>query len=650
MQADDMSVDPSKQFMTVLCCMCGVPIAPNPSCTCSSCLASTSDVTAGIATEVPLHQCRGCQRWHVIENKWVGCDLESRELMALCLSKTNGLNSKTRSEKVRLTDASWVWTEPHSMRLKVKMTVQKEVQKSTILQQSFLVTYVVRNQQCPACLANFCQGSWVTVIQVRQRVPHKRTFLYLEQVILKHGAHKNCITIETFADGMDFYFGERSAARTFQEFLEDHVPLRLKTSRKLVSQDINSNIDNYKFTIYAEIVPLCKDDLLLLPAPLARNASSISRLCLVKQVGAAVHVVDPANGQTAIITADNFFLEPFHPLVAAGRTKLTRYVVLGKEAVEEKKNAAKRNTSRQKKRIALLTVMKERDMGVSDLQYVAQAHIGYLCKAGDVVLGYELSETMVNDEEGEEMQAAGKLPDVVIVRKLYGSAAVGDGGADRVWGVQRLDVDNTAEDNFGGTTKRELKKKDDAEADEEDFMQELEANKDMRVNANLYKLAPAMKAKREASTGGSAALSADMKSPDDDDDDEFMADDQEVQLDELLDGLALEAGLSPAEYVSGKDAATGGGGASSADMDDALLDGDFDGGDDEDDDTPWELKKGEEEGARAKKDGLHFITREDALIQSTKESAVAVSTLGETFMTGNITKYNIGQKTTGKKR
>eukprot|EP00584_Thalassiosira_punctigera_P013789 CAMPEP_0172552526 /NCGR_PEP_ID=MMETSP1067-20121228/45602_1 /TAXON_ID=265564 ORGANISM="Thalassiosira punctigera, Strain Tpunct2005C2" /NCGR_SAMPLE_ID=MMETSP1067 /ASSEMBLY_ACC=CAM_ASM_000444 /LENGTH=57 /DNA_ID=CAMNT_0013340519 /DNA_START=40 /DNA_END=209 /DNA_ORIENTATION=- len=36
---------------TILCCICAAPISPNPSNTCSSCLASRSDVTRGISTE-----------------------------------------------------------------------------------------------------------------------------------------------------------------------------------------------------------------------------------------------------------------------------------------------------------------------------------------------------------------------------------------------------------------------------------------------------------------------------------------------------------------------------------------------------------------------------------------------------------------------
>jgi len=215
-------------MVTVLCCMCGVPIAPNASNSCPSCLASKSDVTRGISTEAMLHQCRGCQRWHIDASKWMACDLESRELMSLCLKNVSGLDKKNAGgEKTRLVDAGWVWTEPHSMRLKVRLTVQKEVQSGTILQQSFVVVFVVRNQQCIECQAEFRQGSWKNLVQVRQRVGHKRTFLYLEQLILKHGAHRGCLSIETFRDGMDFYFPDKGKAKRFITFLESVVPIKV---------------------------------------------------------------------------------------------------------------------------------------------------------------------------------------------------------------------------------------------------------------------------------------------------------------------------------------------------------------------------------------------------------------------------------------
>ena len=226
---EDPQIHSSAGMINILCCMCGIPIAANPSNTCATCLASKSDVTRGISTEATLHQCRGCQRWHQEGGKWIACDLESRELMALCLKNVNGLNKGNGSDKVRLVDAGWVWTEPHSMRLKVKLSVQKEVQAGTILQQSFIVVFVVRNQQCTECQAEFRQGSWKSLVQVRQRVQHKRTFLYLEQLILKHGAHRGCLSIETFKDGMDFYFPDKGKAARFMSFLENVVPIKVCT-------------------------------------------------------------------------------------------------------------------------------------------------------------------------------------------------------------------------------------------------------------------------------------------------------------------------------------------------------------------------------------------------------------------------------------
>ena len=45
----------------------------------------------------------------------------SRELMALCLKKLKNL------AKVKLIDANFLWTEPHSKRIKVKLAIQVEI-------------------------------------------------------------------------------------------------------------------------------------------------------------------------------------------------------------------------------------------------------------------------------------------------------------------------------------------------------------------------------------------------------------------------------------------------------------------------------------------------------------------------------------------
>lgn len=92
--------------------------------------------------------------------------------------------------KVRLIDASFIWTEPHSRRIKLKVTIQKEVLAHTVLQQTFVLTLTVQTGQCPQCTRLAAKNTWKASVQVRQKVTHKRTFLFLEQLILKHNAHK----------------------------------------------------------------------------------------------------------------------------------------------------------------------------------------------------------------------------------------------------------------------------------------------------------------------------------------------------------------------------------------------------------------------------------------------------------------------------
>ena len=123
-----------------------------------------------------------------------------------------------------------------------------------------LVEFTVRNQQCKDCQQDFATGSWHAVVQVRQRVTHKRTFYYLEQLLLKHNAHSDCLNIVTFRDGMDFYFTEKQKAVRFIDFLESHVPTKVThthhvkaTSTPSLLQTISMLIRLFKFLSEGEI-------------------------------------------------------------------------------------------------------------------------------------------------------------------------------------------------------------------------------------------------------------------------------------------------------------------------------------------------------------------------------------------------------------
>lgn len=93
----------------------------NPSGMCVNCIRSQVDITSGIPKAQSVQCCRGCERYLQPPRTWIACAWESRELLTVCIKRLKGLN------KVKLVDAAFVWTEPHSKRIKTKLTVQKEV-------------------------------------------------------------------------------------------------------------------------------------------------------------------------------------------------------------------------------------------------------------------------------------------------------------------------------------------------------------------------------------------------------------------------------------------------------------------------------------------------------------------------------------------
>lgn len=388
---------------------------------------------------------------------------------------------------------------------------------------------------------------------------------------------------------MDFYFPDKGKAARFISFLENAVPTKLKTSKKLIGTDDKSNVSNYKYTSYVEICPLCKDDLLYLPARMARNHGNISRLVLVKAISNVIHLIDPLTGQMAQLSAETYWREPLRPVITAARSRMTRFVVLGKEPFLLRKNVSKRTTSRkQRNKLASLTLAREDDLGVNDKQFEERSHIGYLFKAGDVCVAFDLTETQFVEDEAEEMRSSGKLPDLVVIRKLYGGVAEGDVDAakKRKWKLQRLDATVAERMRSARAAKKDAEADD---MDEEDFMREVEGDRDMRDQMNLYK-SDFLKKQQDENNGDDN----EMKDHDSDDDD----DDQEVNLEELLDGLVVDDGPDP-------------------------------------EDAPPE--EGEEfafveEGEKAAQDGINYVGREESRFVKDKDGAIPQTSFGKEYV------------------
>jgi nonsense-mediated mRNA decay protein 3 len=458
---------------TILCYNCGAPIDGTQAAgaLCSDCLKLTVDITQGIERDGILLMCRDCDRWLSPPTQWVVAAPESRELLALCLKKLRGLN------RSRIVDASFIWTEPHSRRVKVRVTVQQELDDGTILQQTFETEFVQQYRQCPDCAKSYTHNTWRAVVQVRQKVPHKRTFLYLEQLILKQGAHRETINIREVPNGIDFFFSQRNHAEKFVDFLASVAPAKTKKSQELISTDVHTSSKSYKFTFSCELVPICKDDLVALPIKLAKQIGNISPLVLCYRVGTAVNLLDPNTLQVADLSTPIYWRTPFAPI--ADVQDLVEFIVMDIEPIGPQKGRFL---------LAEATIARASDLRVNDTTYLVRTHLGSILHPGDSVMGYHLTGTQFNSELYEAIeeskQYASTIPDVILVKKHYPERKK---GKSRNWKLKRM-----ARQQSEMKPRRQDEERD--EADYEQFLQDLEADPEFRLGMNVYK----QDAKKEA--------------------------------------------------------------------------------------------------------------------------------------------------------
>ncbi|RYQ84650.1 hypothetical protein Ahy_B10g104103 [Arachis hypogaea] len=103
----------------------------------------------------------------------------------------------------------FIWTEPYSKRIKVIVKVQKEILNGVILEQSYLVVYIQRDQMCESC-------SWVQA----------NSNQWVTALILKHDAAVSAIRINETDQGIDLFFSNRSQGIKFVVFLGEVVHVR----------------------------------------------------------------------------------------------------------------------------------------------------------------------------------------------------------------------------------------------------------------------------------------------------------------------------------------------------------------------------------------------------------------------------------------
>lgn len=441
------------------CCLCGTLTTPNPAYQCAPCLASQFDLQPLLSTKLgDVHQCRRCLRFEGGNNRWEPYEFESHGLMGICLKKVHVLQTSHNTlqndavgaagsgnvGKLKLVDASWVWTEPHSMRLKVRLTVQANVLDNTItIQQRAVVELVIRWQQCPECNKNFTNQEWYAIVQVRQKRAHvadgtiPKGLLMLEMILAKaKHVRRNVLDMKTMSNGFDFYFSRLDKAQGFASFIAKAAPMRVKSSSKLISSDNHNNTANIKTTVICDMVPLCRDDLIVCDKRARDGAAGrlCGRLAIVSRVSSCVHLIDASPPRdiksiediSAELVPEKYWKAEKYYRVVIPPKRMIRFIVLDVELCDGSDDSllyegSKSSSDVKKHSLADVEIAREVDFGLNNETFRCTTHLGNLLNAGDYCLGYDLKASTSDDIDDFSSYNKGfEMPDIVLVKKIQG--------------------------------------------------------------------------------------------------------------------------------------------------------------------------------------------------------------------------------------
>jgi len=420
-----MVVTISNTVNKIPCCLCGTMILPNAANQCPSCLAQNFDLKSmvqgnKVGDPLVVHQCRQCRCFNTRpeSDHYQYCEPESPQLLTICLKHIPILNKKGHSNqtynKIHVMDTSWIWTEPHSMRLKLRLTVRTDVGEVPI-QQRVPVVFQIKWKMCQNCDRQYTNRTWQALVQLRQKRENgsnRKGLAALEMALSKPSARdlrNTVLKIDSSRHGLDFYFLSLPQAQHFAHFLSRLAPIKIKTSTKLVSTDVKSNTANVKHTLTCDVVPLCRDDLVLVQ----KESRSLlgGRLALVTKVASVVHFIDasPKRSPTNHIDEMEITAEAYHKSGGNANDKgcysilqtserLVPFVVLdvelcGEEGYEDHPIYEGPNSGVEKYALADVQLARESDLGANDEVLSCVTHLGHLIQPGDVVLGYDLVAT-----------------------------------------------------------------------------------------------------------------------------------------------------------------------------------------------------------------------------------------------------------------
>ena len=404
------------------CCICGNEIEfENPSYRCISCAKKETlkECDPPFLTEFRLVRCRHCDRFQRGKNNWTHVftnelvdgvpkskQLATPEILEFCvgrLQKLKGLVLVAADFAETTKVAEDLVTEKVASERLCGKPRKPGADKEILLTISYvhpklaelfgsnrrvalstLVVFALQHSVCADCVRAFTPTSLGSVLQVRQRpaARHKKTLLNLEQLLSarlvdskkQKGASLLVESVVPQKEGFDVVFADRRAAARAAGFVRQVAPvLSEKKSNKLVTADVNNNIEKRKETVCVELVPVNRGDLVFLDKTFLRQQGCATRLsgagalALVTKVGAQLWLWESSVGEFSV-RAKEFQRTPFASFM--DRDELVTFEVLAVDLLAE----------------GLLTVVRDNQTGRQTETKTALTHL----KTGDQVRGFDV--------------------------------------------------------------------------------------------------------------------------------------------------------------------------------------------------------------------------------------------------------------------
>lgn len=440
----------------ILCCLCGVSIIPNAVAMCSNCMQQQPEFLA-YPNEMnqEITQCPKCDRWSVglhSDYVWAAHELESQGLLAACMKKVHAIQNQ---HDIKILDAAWIWTEPHSKRLKFYMDTERLIfEQRQPIRQRVVCTYVVKNSQCKDCIIKNSDHTWSAQLQVRQARGKEHT-QNIEQLLIQHKLGALMNDVKLVRDGIDLYFDSKQSLEKVQSVLQRSLPCIIRsTAKRLISRDSHTSTARTEHVVVLEVVPLLKHDLVLVTRPhisgkavgIIRRVTSTVQVSLLTQGGSKAGLTS----HHVSLTADKLFKNPVPVLIPAGSRYLSRFIVLDVNVLTSYTNddaetsvystASQKTLSSGRLSRAEVEVMSEDD---TDVQYRCETDIGHVLQPGDTVLAYDtqrllssLQDSALDASSTAELSLATSdgrdvIPEVVLVSKVFDDDSKAKDGSRR---------------------------------------------------------------------------------------------------------------------------------------------------------------------------------------------------------------------------